>query len=97
MAPLLFQYRRVDPCASCGCAAGVSALASFVDAVSFPVIGACNMDLSAEPSLAGIQKWAVFDLPAGKVALLGYIAQDTAGLTSAGGVTFSDPVRASPA
>lgn len=70
----------------------MSTLAAFVDAVPFPVIGACNMDLSAEPSLAGIQKWAVFDLPAGKVALLGYIAEDTAGLSSTGGVTFSDPV-----
>lgn len=49
------------------------------------------MDLSMEPSL-DIKKWHVADVDGTKVALLGYIASNTAGITSSGAVTFSDPV-----
>ena len=68
------------------------ALASFIGNVTFPVVGACNMDTSGEPALA-IKKWHVAMVAGRKVALLGYIAQDTGSISSAGDVSFSDPVR----
>lgn len=67
-------------------------LAEFVDALTFPMLGGCNMDVSEEPTL-NIKKWHVFDVEGRKVALLGYIAGDTGELTSAGKVKFLDPVR----
>lgn len=73
--------------------AGVATLASFINSLAFPMLGGCNMDTTAEPSL-NIKKWHVFTVEGRKVALLGYIAGDTGTLTSAGDVQFSDPVRA---
>jgi 2',3'-cyclic-nucleotide 2'-phosphodiesterase (5'-nucleotidase family) len=70
----------------------VQALASFIDNVTFPMIGACNMDLSGEPSL-DIKKWHVATVGGSKVGLLGYITPDTGVTSSSGNVTFSDPVR----
>lgn len=71
---------------------GVASLAAFIGNVTFPVLGACNMDIGLEPSL-DVKKWHVATLNETKVALLGVIVENTANISSAGAVTFSDPVR----
>eukprot|EP00892_Ulva_mutabilis_P011147 jgi/Ulvmu1/8404/UM042_0111.1 len=76
---------------------GVVVLARFLSKLSFPVVGACNMDLSGEPTLAPlIKKWTVLNVGGMKVGLLGYIASNTAEISSAGAIVFSDPATAVP-
>ena len=76
--------------------AGVDYLATFIDNATFPVLGACNLDLSAEPRLDGkIQKWATFTLEGTNVAILGFANVDQAPemQTITGNIGFFEPVR----
>jgi hypothetical protein len=52
---------------------GLAYLGAFADAAEFPVLGACNMDTSAEPLLNGkIKKWATFKRGGMNIAVFGY-------------------------
>eukprot|EP00892_Ulva_mutabilis_P007896 jgi/Ulvmu1/5479/UM023_0015.1 len=73
---------------------GVDYLANFIENATFPVLGACNLDLSAEPRLSGkIQKWATFELNGTNVAILGFANVDQAPEMEAitGGIKFFGP------
>lgn len=69
-------------------------LATYIKNLTFPVLGACNINTTAEPKLKGlVQRWTVRPVGDYKVALLGWITPDTV-FTAAnvGNVTFSDPL-----
>lgn len=79
--------------------AGIDHLATFIDNATFPVLGACNLDLSAEPRLQGkVQKWATFTLGGTKVAILGFSNVDQSAEMAAitGNIEFFEPVRPPP-
>lgn len=82
--------------ARAACCAGIDNLATFIDNATFPVLGACNMDLAAEPRLQGkVQKWATFDFDGTTVAIFGFTNVDQAPAMSAitGNIGFFEPVR----
>ncbi|GBF87994.1 hypothetical protein Rsub_00706 [Raphidocelis subcapitata] len=69
-------------------------LAKYISNLTFPVLGACNINTSKEPKLHNlVQRWDVRQFGKYKVALIGWITPDTV-FTAAnvGNVTFSDPL-----
>ena len=74
---------------------GPEALRGLLDAVDFPVLAA-NLDVSAEPLLAGrIAPSTVIEVGGGKVGIIGLTPLDTAELSSPGpNVKFLDPLEA---
>jgi 5'-nucleotidase len=72
---------------------GPSVLADFIKDAKFPVL-ACNVDLSAEPSLKGsIKPYIIKEVAGAKVAIVGIANPDTPDISSPGPtVKFLDPV-----
>lgn len=72
---------------------GPSVLAEFIKDAKFPVL-ACNVDLSAEPSLKdGIKPYVIKEIAGAKVALVGIANPETPDISSPGPtVKFLDPV-----
>uniref|UniRef100_A0A7C3IEC9 5'-nucleotidase n=1 Tax=Gracilinema caldarium TaxID=215591 RepID=A0A7C3IEC9_9SPIR len=72
---------------------GPSVLADFIKDAKFPVL-ACNVDLSAEPSLKdSIKPYVIKDVAGAKVAIVGIANPDTPDISSPGPtVKFLDPV-----
>jgi len=80
---------------------GPAVLASFLSGVPFPML-ACNMDVSAEPLLAGkIAPYAVLDVGGRAVGVVGVANEDTASLSSPGEhvrfLAAEEPLRAAVA
>ena len=77
---------------------GPAVLAAFVDGAEFPVISA-NIDVSAEPTLAGkIPAYTVLDVAGEKIAVFGLTTEDTPILSSPGpNVIFKDPISSAEA
>jgi hypothetical protein len=77
---------------------GINYLAQFATNAKFPVLGACNMDMTLEPLLKDkIKKWATFNLKGVNVAILGYAnTQQSAQMsTVTKNIKFHDYVRTS--
>jgi len=77
---------------------GPAVLAAFIDGAQFPVISA-NIDVSAEPTLAGkIPAYTVLDVAGEKIAVFGLTTEDTPILSSPGpNVVFKDPISSAEA
>ncbi len=77
---------------------GPAVLAAFIDGAEFPVISA-NIDVSAEPTLAGkIPAYTVLDVAGEKIAVFGLTTEDTPILSSPGpNVIFKDPISSAEA
>ncbi|RMF05581.1 MAG: multifunctional 2',3'-cyclic-nucleotide 2'-phosphodiesterase/5'-nucleotidase/3'-nucleotidase, partial [Chloroflexi bacterium] len=77
---------------------GPGTLGSFVRGVNFPVLSS-NMDVSAEPELAGsIQPSTILDVNGEKVGVIGVTTVDTGILSSPGdNVAFNDAVASAQA
>ncbi|GAB1484574.1 hypothetical protein MASR2M78_33920 [Treponema sp.] len=71
---------------------GPAILADFAEAAKFPVL-ACNLDLSAEPSLSSLIKpYVIKNIGGSRVALVGIANEDTPYISSPGpNVKFLDP------
>ncbi|KAI8473348.1 MAG: Metallo-dependent phosphatase-like protein [Monoraphidium minutum] len=69
-------------------------LAAYIKNLTAPMLGACNVDTSAEPALRGlIKKWVVYKTGGYKVAALGWLTPDTKYLElNSGNVTFGDVI-----
>jgi 5'-nucleotidase len=77
---------------------GVEPLAAYAKAVTFPILGACNMDVSTTPLLKDLVKKHTFITKGGvKVGVVGVITDETPIISSApASLKFSDPVKALP-
>lgn len=73
---------------------GPAGLASFIDAVSFPVVSG-NLDLSGEPLLSGkVKNHVVLEVGGKKIGVISALATDTVDTSSPGaGVIFQDEIE----
>lgn len=73
---------------------GPAGLAPYIDALQFPILGACNADTSAEPIRLNLKKWTIVNTMGLRIAIVGWITPDTPSLTgSVGKVTFKPVVE----
>lgn len=74
---------------------GPAALRRFAERIDFPLLAA-NMDVSAEPRLAGlVAPWTVFELDGERVGIIGLITEETPSISSPGpDVRFSGVAQA---
>ena len=77
---------------------GPPALANFIEAANFPVLGA-NIDASAQVSLTGlIEPYTIIDVAGQSIGIFGLTTEDTSNISSPGpDVIFSDHVAAAEA
>ena len=77
---------------------GPPALADFIEAANFPVLGA-NIDASAQVSLTGlIEPYTIIDVAGQSIGIFGLTTEDTSNISSPGpDVIFSDHVAAAEA
>jgi 5'-nucleotidase/UDP-sugar diphosphatase len=77
---------------------GPATLASFIQQATFPVLSA-NIDVSAEPALAGLVKaYDILEVGGEKIGILGLTSEDTAFISSPGSnVVFKDAIESATA